>query len=205
MLIGYARVSTCLQDTALQLDALSRYGVQRVYQEKISGTGARPALQRCINSLKPGDVLIVWRLDRVARSLKDLLNILERIKAAGADIKSITEPLDTGSALGTFMIQILGAVAELEKNIIRERAIAGLVAAHKKGVKLGQRKCNLKPEEVEAMRKLYNSGNYSMTEIGRMFGVTGTTVYRRCSPSYHREKMPVLSKYLSQEFTEPGV
>lgn len=129
MLVGYARVSSRLQETDLQLDALRQFGVVKIYQEKASSIGMRPALQECLKSLCAGDVLVVYKLDRVARSLKDLLQILDRIMSTGAGIRSLTEPLDTSSHMGMFVLQILGAVAQLERSMIRERAIAGQVAA----------------------------------------------------------------------------
>ena len=138
-LIGYARVSTRGQETFLQLDALRKAGVVDIRQEKGSSVGPRPELQRALASLCPGDVLVVYKMDRVARSLKDLLAILDRIKASGAAIRSLTEPLDTSGPIGTFMVQVLGAVAQLERSIIRERALAGQVAAYKRGVRWGGR------------------------------------------------------------------
>lgn len=99
MLVGYARVSTIDQDTALQLDALKAAGVRRVYQDKGSGVGPRPQLHHALGKLRPGDVLVVWKLDRIARSLSDLLSIIGRVRAAGAAIKSLTEPVDTSSPM----------------------------------------------------------------------------------------------------------
>ena len=140
MLIGYARVSTRDQETHLQLDALRRAGVDVIYQEKASSVGARPELQRCLAALQPGDVLVVYKMDRIARSLLDLLMILDRIKSQGAAVRSLTEPLDTAGPLGTFMVQVLGAFAQLERGIIRERVVAGQVAAIKRGRVFGRPK-----------------------------------------------------------------
>ena len=123
-LVGYARVSTKDQETHLQLDALAKAGVAHVWQEKASSVGSRPELRKCLAALRPGDVLVVYKMDRVARSLSDLLSILDSIKAAGADIRSLTEPLDTSGPIGTFMVQVLGAVAQLERSIIRQRTVA---------------------------------------------------------------------------------
>lgn len=108
MLVGYARVSTADQDTALQRDALARAGVVRVFVESGSGVGPRPQLQRALAALERGSVLVVWKLDRVARSLADLLSILSRLKRVGASIRSLTEPLDTSNPFGEFTFQILG-------------------------------------------------------------------------------------------------
>lgn len=116
---GYARVSSREQETYLQLDALEKTGCDVVYQEKASGASqrGRPELARCLAALGVGDVLVVYKLDRVARSLHDLLDILRRLDRAGAKIKSLTEPIDTTSSMGVFVVQILGAVAQLERSI----------------------------------------------------------------------------------------
>ena len=135
MLVGYARVSTQDQDTAMQLDALRALGCSVIYEEKRSGASrkGRKELDRCLRSLKKGDTLCVYKIDRIARSLFDLLDILHQLEKAGASIKSITEPLDTSNPMGVFMIQILGAVAQLERSMIRERSIAGQQSARERG------------------------------------------------------------------------
>lgn len=197
MLIGYVRVSTLEQNTHLQYDALKKAGVMRIYEDKSSGAGKRPNLQTCLNSLKSGDVLIVWKLDRIARSLKDLLRILDRLKETGAEIRSLSEPLDTATPLGIFMIQILGAVAELERNMIRERVIAGLISAHKRGVKLGKKSSNLSEDTIKQILHLRNMG-YSFPELARIFSVSTTTIYRYASPTYKKKpRMPILSQYMT--------
>lgn len=194
MLVGYARVSTVEQDTALQLDALERAGVQTVFQDKGSGVGPRPNLHRAISALKPGDTFVVWKLDRIARSLLDLLALIDRVKAAGASIKSLTEPIDTTSNIGHFTVQILGAVAELERNIIRERVIAGQVAAIKRGVIVGGRPRRLTDAQREHAKRLRDTG-LSWPAIGRQFGVSNTTA-RRAVMGDNRDRMVVLRKYL---------
>ena len=135
MLIGYARVSTQDQETHLQLDALTKAGCTEIYQEKASGASrrGRKELDRCLAALKSGDVLIVYKIDRIARSLFDLLDILRHLEQIGATIKSTTEPLDTTNSMGVFVVQILGAVAQLERSMIRERSIAGQIAARARG------------------------------------------------------------------------
>lgn len=134
-LVGYARVSTQDQETDLQLDALRAAGVVEIYEEKASGASLdkRHVLKRCLASMGRGDTLVVYKIDRIARSLSDLLRILEGLTAKGAAIKSLTEPLDTSSSMGMFVIQVLGAVAQLERSIIRERSIAGQIAARSRG------------------------------------------------------------------------
>lgn len=138
MQIGYARVSTQQQDTALQRAAFRKAGVRRVVEEKRSGGAHRPLLEGLLASLKPGDVVLVYKIDRLARSLGDLLRILERITAAGATFKSLTEPLETATPVGRMMLQLLGAVAEFERAVIRERCAAGRVEAVARGVQFGR-------------------------------------------------------------------
>lgn len=177
MLIGYARVSTREQETHLQIDALKAAGVEVIYQEKTSSVGARPELRRCLEALQPGDVFMVYKLDRVARSLQDLLTILDQIKAAGALVRSLTEPLDTTSAMGAFVIQILGAVAQLERGIITERSIAGQKAARDRGVHCGRSRSLTPTAEAEVVR-LYESGDYTMKAIALIFEVSESVVKR---------------------------
>lgn len=177
MLIGYARVSTREQETDLQLDALERAGVTRIFQEKASSVGARPELRRCLATLRPGDVFVIYKLDRVARSLPDLLSILADIKAAGALVKSLTEPLDTTTAMGAFVIQILGAVAELERGIIRERSIAGQLAARDRGILPGRPRSLSLDGEAEVVR-LYLTGEYTMLSLARLHDVSESAVKR---------------------------
>ena len=194
MLIGYARVSTLDQDTRLQRDALRRAGVHRVFEDKASGVAMRPQLQVALSSLKPGDVFVVWKLDRIARSLVDLLATIDRVKETGAAIKSLTEPLDTGNPYGRFTLQVLGAVAELERNIIRERVIAGQVTAIKRGVVVGGRPKLLNARQVEHAKLLRDNG-LTWPEIGRELGVSNTTA-RRAVVGDHRDRMVALRHYL---------
>ncbi len=197
MLYGYARVSTKDQETTLQLDALSNAGVLEVRQEKGSSVGPRPELQKLLAQLQPGDTLVVYKMDRIARSLKDLLSILDRIKASGAAIRSLTEPLDTSSPLGIFMIQILGAVGQLERSITRERTVAGQVAAIKRGVVFGRPKL-LTPEQESEVFAMVDSG-VSQSATARHFGVTLIVVRRVLDERAGRKNTglyPVLKDYL---------
>lgn len=199
MLIGYARVSTRDQETHLQLDALHRAGVDVVYQEKAGSVSARPELQRCLNALRAGDVLMVYKLDRVARSLKDLLGIIERIQDVGASIRSITEPLDTTGTIGLFMIQVLGAVAQLERGIIRDRAIAGQVAAIERGVTWGGRKPALDDAQRLEAKRLRRDG-MTQADVAKRLGVSRSTISRLESPPKPSSspRRPVLSQYLKR-------
>ena len=135
MLIGYARVSTKEQDTTLQLDALQRAGVDldNIVQEKRGGISARPQLMALLARLHKGDVVMVYKLDRFARSLADLLAIVAKIEAAGATFRSLTESIDTSSPAGRMMLAMLGAFAEFERGMIRERSMAGQQAAKDRG------------------------------------------------------------------------
>lgn len=171
MLIGYARVSTSDQETSLQLDAFGAAGVDTVYQDKASGVGNRPQLQRALRSLKAGDTLVVWKIDRLARSLSDLLGLLSQIEARGARFRSLTEPIDTSSSMGTFVLQILGAVAQLERSIIRERVIAGQSAAMARGKRWGPpRTLGLKDES--ALVRRYLKGGETYSSVARRYGVS---------------------------------
>lgn len=179
MMVGYARVSTSEQDTRLQRDAFKRAGVRRIFEEKASAVGDRPVLRDCLRRLKPGDVLVVWKLDRLARSLRDLLDLLdllETLEQLGCSFRSLTEPIDTTSALGELVIQILGAVAQFERRLIRERVVAGQVAAMARGVRYG-RPYSLDAAQRAEIVRLYNMG-LTKAEIARRFSVKPHVVYR---------------------------
>ena len=195
MLIGYARVSTVEQQTALQLDALRKAGCETIYQEKQSAVKARPELDKCLSALRPGDVLIVYKLDRLARSLKHLLYILERLDTVGAGLRSITEPVDTSTPMGKLIIQVLGSVAEFERSLIRERSIAGQVAAIKRGVKIGSRPKKITDEQAQEIRKLYATGNHTLATLGKLYCCSHTTI-RRTIYGDERDRMKVLKHYL---------
>lgn len=195
-LIGYARVSTRDQENRMQLDALKAVGVTVVYQEKASSVGQRPELQRCLRDLRKGDVLVVYKLDRVARSLVDLLSILDKIKLSGAEVRSLNEPLDTTSPMGIFMLQVLGAVAQLERGIIRERVIAGQVAAISRGQKHGRPR-RLSEVQISVAKGLDAEGK-NQAEIARQFGVSRGAVDRALNPWRPRyaPRRPVLGPLL---------
>lgn len=173
MLIGYARVSTVGQETQLQLDALKAAGVSTVFTEKVSGVGSRPELQRCLASLQPGDTIVVYKVDRLARSLKDLLSMLERLRVQGCALKSLTEPVDTSSAMGEFVLQILGAVAQFERSLIRDRCEAGRRAYRERGGKFGAPPI-FDAETEQLAARLYRDG-LSINEVGACLGVSFST------------------------------
>lgn len=184
-LIGYARVSTVDQHTALQRDALALHGVSTVYVEAGSGVGPRPQLQVALSSMQRGDTLVVWKLDRVARSLADLLAVEKRLKVLGASIRSLTEPLDTSSPFGEFTFQVLGAVAQLERSMIRERVMAGQEAARARGKKWGPPR-SLSVEDEALVVSMYLAGGVTMPELATLFcvglGTIKGAVYRVIRP-----------------------
>ncbi len=196
-LIGYARVSTNAQDTDMQLRALRRAGVRTIVQEKGSSVGQRPELHRLLGRIEPGARIVVYKLDRVARSLKDLLGILERLEAAGAGFQSLTEPIDTATPAGRLMLQMLGAVAEFERSLIRERSVAGQVAALRRGVAWGRPRVLTEEQEAEAWALILLG--WSQSEVARRYGISIGPVRRIMDIQMGRKRakpMPVLGKYL---------
>lgn len=178
MKLGYARVSTDDQATAAQLDALHAAGCERVFEERASGgRWDRPELQRMIDQLRKDDVIVVWKLDRLSRSLKDLLTIMEKVDAAGAGFQSLTEAIDTTTPAGRMMMQMVGVFAEFEREMIRERTRAGLERARKKGRHPG-RKPKLSSEQRQEVRDLVTSGKRTEAEAARLFGVHRSTICR---------------------------
>lgn len=176
--IGYARVSTDDQDLALQLDALERAGCQTVYQEKASGKNAeRPELNQCIKALRPGDTLVVWRMDRLSRSLSDLVHTITDLEKRNVGFESLTEKIETLSATGKLMFHVIGAMAEFERNLIRERTQAGLVAARARG-RVGGRRRKLDEQQKKEIKALLRDPSISVTEIAQRYGVSRTTIYR---------------------------
>lgn len=167
-LIGYARVSTDDQELRLQIEALKRYGVPetRIYTEKKSGRRLRNrSLATIIKYLRPGDRIVVWKLDRLARSVKDMIHISETIEAAGADLVSLTEGVDTSNAMGRFFFQVMAAIAELERGMISERTKAGMAARKAKdpGVKWGTKHwLHDFPKRREHIQELYDGGLFSL-------------------------------------------
>ena len=178
MLIGYARVSTQDQDTAVQIAALRTAGCELIFQEKASGgRWDRPELHRLLGQLRKGDVLVVWKLDRLSRSLKDVLTLMEKIAQAKAGFRSLTEVIDTTSAGGRMMMQIVGTFAEFERAMLRERTRSGLDAARKQG-RVGGRRPKLKTHQQEEIVHLVNSGQKTAADAARLFNVHPATVSR---------------------------
>jgi len=178
MKIGYARVSTEDQSLDMQLDALKAAGCDQVFQDKaMSGANAnRPGLLAALDAIKEGAVLVTWRFDRLARSLHDLMDITSTLHLKSAGLHSLTENIDTSSSSGMLVLQIFGAVAEFERNLIVERTKAGLAAAKKRGVKIGRPR-KLSDEDIAAAISWWNSGR-TVDDVGNVFGVSRATLYR---------------------------
>lgn len=178
MKIGYARVSTKDQSLDMQLNELRRAGCKQIYQEKVSGVGrTRPEFQRMMEQFRKNDVLIIWRLDRLARSTRMLLEIVEQLDEKGASFKSLTEPwADTTSATGKLVMTVLAGLAEFERDLIRDRTDVGRRAAIERGVRFG-RPMKMTDEQLKLARKLLKQGN-SITHVADIFGVHFTTLYR---------------------------
>jgi len=180
MLLGYARVSTDDQKMDLQRDALARFGVanDNVYSENVSGAKTnRPELVHCLRALREGDTLVVWRLDRLSRSLKELIEISERLTALHADLISLTESVDTTTASGRLAFNMFGVIAQFERDIISERTIAGLKAARARGHR-GGRKPKITPNMLRAMNAMLDDPLTTMTEVAEQFNVSRAAIYR---------------------------
>ena len=177
-LIGYARVSTDDQDASLQEDALEKAGCIRTYTDHASGSKAsRPELDRMLDQLRAGDVVVVWRLDRLGRSLTNLIELAKRLADMGVGFRSLSESIDTTTANGRLFFSIMGALAEFERDLIRERTHAGLAAARARG-RVGGRPSVMDAKKIDKARKLYASRQHTVAEIAEMLHVSVATVYR---------------------------
>ena len=177
MLIGYARISTNDQNLDMQRDALKKAECEKVFVEQMSGgLDTRPELERTMKTLVEGDTLIVWRLDRLGRSLKHLIELTTELEERGIGLRSLTEAIDTTTASGKLTFHIFGALAEFERNLIRERTQAGLAAARAKGRK-GGRSPVLDDQQREEAVRLYSAKQHSVKEICRMMGISKPTLY----------------------------
>jgi DNA invertase Pin-like site-specific DNA recombinase len=178
MKYGYARVSTDEQNPALQLAALKKDGCKTIFKDKgLSGaTTKRPALLRCLKKLEHGDTLTVWKLDRLGRSLRDLIAMLDDLKKRGVKFRSLTEAIDTETPTGRAMWQMIGVLAELERSLISERTRAGVKDAQRRGVKFGRKK-KLTALQIELARKQIAKGE-DRGKVAESFKVNRTTLYR---------------------------
>ncbi len=178
MLVGYARVSTQEQTLDLQRDALEEAGCGRLFTDTISGARAeRPGLDEALSFLRPGDTLVVWRLDRLGRSLQHLLEIVALLQERGVGFRSITESIDTTSSGGKLIFHVFGALAEFERDLIRERTRAGLAAARARGRK-GGRPRSLDARRVAMARALHADKGNTIEEICKTLRVSRSTLYR---------------------------
>ena len=185
MKIGYARVSSDDQSLLLQSDALENVGCERVYQEKESGGKTdRAELLRLMEVLRRGDTLVVWRLDRLGRSLKHLIEVVEKLEEMGVGFQSLTEAVDTTTSGGKLVFHIFAALAEFERTLIRERTRAGLKAARARG-RLGGRPISISPQKQAMAQALRDDSNQSITSICKELGISRTTFYR-----YTTSKIP---------------
>jgi DNA invertase Pin-like site-specific DNA recombinase len=180
MLIGYARVSTRDQNLELQIKPLQKVGCEKIYTEKATGAGRdRPELQAALDFMRPhsGDTLVVWKLDRLARSLKQLIETVENLEKQDIGFKSLTEAIDTTTSGGKLIFHIFGALAEFEKGLIKERTIAGLSAAREMGRK-GGRPSLLTSEDLKVARLLLKDKHMTVGEVAKRLKVDPSTLYR---------------------------
>jgi DNA invertase Pin-like site-specific DNA recombinase len=177
MQIGYARVSTLEQNVAPQIDQLKDAGCERIFRDKASGAKTeRPGLHEALYFLREGDTLVVWRLDRLGRSLKHLLETVSKLEERGIGFRSLQESIDTTTSGGRLIFHIFGALAEFERNLIRERTMAGLRAARARG-RVGGRPRKLDAKKTELAYQLYDEKKYAVKDICRMLGVSKPTLY----------------------------
>ena len=186
--IGYARVSTDDQHLDLQRDALMQAGCGVIYEEAASGkSAARPELEQCRKALRAGDTLVVWRLDRLGRSLPDLVHVVNDLEQRGVGFESLTEKIETSSAAGKLIFHVFAALAEFERGLIRERTHAGLSAARARG-RVGGRKPKLEEKQVREIKALLRDPDIQVSEVARRYGISRTTLYKYAGVIKPREK-----------------
>ena len=178
MLVGYARVSTLDQNPQLQLDALNQLGCAKIFTEHASGAQRdRPALKAAIDYLRSGDTLVVWKLDRLARSMKQLIETIEDLESRGIGFRSVTENIDTTTPGGKLVFHIFGSLAEFERSLIRERTNAGLIAAKAQG-KVGGRPKRLGVKEIAAAKAMLRDPAIRVEDVAAQLKVSPATLYR---------------------------
>lgn len=177
-LVGYARISTADQSPLLQTDALRTAGCSRIFSETASGALTdRPQLKAVIDYLRPGDTLVVWKLDRLARSIKQLIETIENLHNMNCGFRSLTEAIDTNTPSGKLVFHIFGALTEFERNIIRERTLAGLASARSRGRIGGRPRC-LSDQGLAAAKALIKDGTLTIAEVASQVGVSDATLYK---------------------------
>ena len=178
MLLGYARVSTDNQTTGLQLDALQAAGCERVFSETGSRAAAdRPVLAEALSDMRSGDTLVVWRLDRLGRSLPHLIEVVQRLEGVGVGLRSLSEGIDTTTANGRLIFQLFGALAQFERELMRERTHPGLAAARARGRK-GGRPPKLDDEKIRIAKRLLKDPETTVSEVARTLGVHRSTLHK---------------------------
>jgi DNA invertase Pin-like site-specific DNA recombinase len=178
MLVGYARVSTDDQNLDLQVDALKQAGCERLFSDQVSGAAAvKAGLDEALAYLREGDTLVVWKLDRLGRTVKGLVELVDALKSRGIQFRSLTDGIDTSTPAGRFFFHMMAALAEMERDLIRERTTAGLAAARARGRK-GGRKPKLDEAKLDAARKLLTAGTPAV-DVAKTLGVGRATLYRR--------------------------
>jgi DNA invertase Pin-like site-specific DNA recombinase len=177
-LLGYARVSTLEQNAELQRDALDAAGCWRVFTDQVSGvTESRPELDRLLGQVRAGDTVVVWRLDRLGRSLRHLIEVVEDLSAQGVGFRSITEAIDTTTSGGRLIFHVFGALAEFERDLIRERTLAGLESARARG-RMGGRPTVMTKDKTTAARRMYAQQDLPVARIAEVLQVSRSSVYR---------------------------
>lgn len=188
MQIGYARVSTLDQNLDLQIDALNQAGCKKIFQEKITGTKLkREQLQNAIDYLRAGDVLVIWKLDRLGRSLKDLLLIVNELNQKEIGLKSLHENIDTTTPTGKLIFHIFASLAEFEKDVIKERTNAGLKAARARG-RVGGRPKKLTDKQLTLLKTLHQDKNTSLSDISNILGISKKTIYNYLNSNNAKKK-----------------
>jgi DNA invertase Pin-like site-specific DNA recombinase len=178
MKIGYARVSTHEQNLDLQIDALKKDGCEKIITDEVSGSVAdRPGLEKLKDLLREGDILVVWRLDRLGRTLRHLIEWINELEEQGIGFKSLHETIDTSSSSGKLVFHIFGALSEFERNLIRERTRAGIEAARARG-RQGGRPKKLKKDKQQLVVDLYRDKKHSVKQICEMVGISKPTLYK---------------------------
>lgn len=176
--IGYARISTIDQNLNLQLDALEQEGCTKIFQDTISGSRSdRPGFEDFLSYVRPGDTLVVWKLDRLGRTMKFLVNLINEFEKKDIQFKSITEGIDTNTTIGKFTFNIFGSLAQFERDMIRERSLAGQKAARSRGERTGRPK-KLEIRKRKFAKELYESNKYPIQTICKMLEITKPTLYR---------------------------
>jgi DNA invertase Pin-like site-specific DNA recombinase len=177
MIVGYARVSTAAQNEALQIDALNREGCERLYVDRCSGAKAsRPELDRMLDALRESDTVVVWKLDRLGRSVGNLVDLMNRFQRIGVNFRSVTERMDTATPGGVLIFNVFASMAQFERDLIRERTHAGLTAARARGRK-GGRPSKLSERDRRRIRELGASRALTIREIADKYQVSRQTIY----------------------------